>query len=225
MIEVQDLRKTYGQGPEAFEALRGVSFRIEDGEFVAVMGPSGCGKSTLLAILGLLDRSTSGSYRLKGREVSGLDDTERTLFRRETIGFVFQSFNLLPRMTSLENVSLPMTYAGVPRRERRERAAELLTKVGLGDKLKRTPLELSGGQRQRVSVARSLVNRPSLMLADEPTGNLDSKTSLEILDLLAQLHAEGMTVLLVTHDSRVAERAQRVLHFSDGLLVKEEKPS
>ncbi|MFA6031034.1 MAG: ABC transporter ATP-binding protein [Elusimicrobiota bacterium] len=220
MIEVRGLRKTYGDGPESFEALRGIDFTVRDGEFVAVMGPSGCGKSTLLAILGLLDRPSEGSYRLAGREVGALDDLERTLERRVTIGFVFQSFNLLPRISALENVALPMTYAGVARVERRERAAAMLHKVGLGKKTLRTPLQLSGGERQRVSIARALANGPRVLLADEPTGNLDSRTSAEILALFEELHADGMTTVLVTHDRAVAERSQRVLRVADGLIVE-----
>ena len=218
MIEVADLRKTYGGGEKGFAALKGVSFRIRPGEFAAIMGPSGCGKSTLLNILGLLDRPSSGTYRLGERDAGSLGDMERTLLRRKTIGFVFQAFNLLPRFSAVENVCLPMVYAGVGTRERRLRAERLLEEVGLGGKGASTPLELSGGERQRVGIARALANGPSVLLADEPTGNLDSRTSGEILALLSRLHQGGMTLLLVTHDRSVAERAGRILQVADGLL-------
>jgi ABC-type lipoprotein export system ATPase subunit len=225
VIQVSDLRKTYGEGREAFPALRGIDLRVADKEFVAVMGPSGCGKSTLLSLLGLLDRPSGGIYRLNGRDASGLGDDERTLIRRDSIGFVFQAFNLLPRMSSQENVALPMAYAGVPRGERLQRASELLHKVGLGSKLRRTPLELSGGERQRVCIARALANSPLVLLADEPTGNLDSRTAGEILDLFELLHGEGRTMVVVTHDRAVAGRAARVLHMADGKVTREEAPA
>jgi putative ABC transport system ATP-binding protein len=215
LVVCEQLLRRYGD--EA--ALRGVSFEVARGEFAAIMGPSGCGKSTLLAILGLLDRPTSGRYVLDGVDAGRLHDAERTRLRRERIGFVFQAYNLLPRLTALENVALPMAYAGVPIDERYERARGLLTRVGLETKARRTPLELSGGERQRVGIARSLANRPALLLADEPTGNLDSRSSAEVIAFLKELHAEGLTILLVTHDAGVGAAAQRILRLKDGLLA------
>ncbi|MBI5242885.1 MAG: ABC transporter ATP-binding protein [Elusimicrobia bacterium] len=191
---------------------------VAAGEFSAIMGPSGCGKSTLLNILGLLDRPTTGQFLLKGTDASRMGDGERTLLRRQTIGFVFQAFNLLPRLSALENVCLPMTYAGARRAEREARARELLEKVGLKDKALRPPVELSGGERQRVGIARALANRPALLLADEPTGNLDSKSSADILAMLQELHKEGLTIILVTHDPNIAKAADRVLRLKDGRL-------
>ncbi|MFH1723602.1 MAG: ABC transporter ATP-binding protein [Elusimicrobiota bacterium] len=223
MIEVSSLVKVYGEGGRRFRALRGVSFRLRKGEFAAVMGPSGCGKSTLLNILGLMDPPTSGTYRLGALRVDGLGDSQRTMIRRTKLGFVFQAFNLLPRLTALQNVCLPMSYAGMGMAERLERGRMLLDRVGLAARAAQTPIELSGGERQRVGIARALANRPRLLLADEPTGNLDSQTSGEILDLFGELHAEGMTVLVVTHDRGIADRAERVLHIMDGKLVKEER--
>jgi len=223
MITVKDLVKIYDEGGLRFQALNGVSFDIGRGEFAAIMGPSGCGKSTLLNILGLMDQPTSGSYRLDGKPVGGLSDQKRTRLRRSHLGFVFQSFNLLPRMSALQNVSLPMSYAGTGKAEQNDRAQELLRRVGLGDKSGKTPLELSGGERQRVGIARALANAPAVLLADEPTGNLDSKTAIEILDLFEALHAEGRTVIMVTHDRAIADRAETVLHIRDGIITKEEK--
>jgi putative ABC transport system ATP-binding protein len=218
LIACRDLVRVYGGEKKGYQALRGVSFAIARGEFAAVMGPSGCGKSTLLNILGLLDRPTTGSFFLQGRDAGSLSDSERTALRRQTMGFVFQAFNLLPRLSALENVCLPMTYAGARRPEREARARELLDKVGLGRKAHHTPLELSGGERQRVGIARSLANRPAVLLADEPTGNLDSQSSAEILAMLRELHASGMTIVLVTHDPNIAKGAQRVLRLKDGRL-------
>ena len=215
LVVCEDLKRSYGD----YAALKGVSFEIARGEFAAVMGPSGCGKSTLLALLGLLDRPSGGRYVLDGVDAARLPDAERTRLRRELIGFVFQAYNLLPRLTALENVALPMAYAGVALDERRERAARLLGRVGLEAKSGRTPLELSGGERQRVGIARSLANEPALLLADEPTGNLDSKSSADVMAFLKELHAEGMTVLLVTHDPAIGAAAQRVLRLKDGLLA------
>ena len=215
LVVCEDLKRSYGD----YAALKGVSFSIARGEFAAVMGPSGCGKSTLLALLGLLDRPSGGRYILNGVDAAGLPDAERTRLRREHIGFVFQAYNLLPRLTALENVALPMAYAGVPLDVRRERARLLLGRVGLDAKSGRTPLELSGGERQRVGIARSLANAPAVLLADEPTGNLDSKSSAEVMAFLKELHAEGMTVLLVTHDAAIGSAAQRVLRLKDGLLA------
>jgi len=215
LVVCENLKRSYGD----YAALKGVSFSIARGEFAAVMGPSGCGKSTLLALLGLLDRPTGGRYVLDGVDASSLPDSELTRLRRERIGFVFQAYNLLPRLTALENVALPMAYAGVSPDERRARALRLLARVGLEAKSGRTPLELSGGERQRVGIARSLANSPAVLLADEPTGNLDSKSSAEVMAFLKELHAEGMTVLLVTHDPAIGAAAQRVLRLKDGLLA------
>jgi putative ABC transport system ATP-binding protein len=197
---------------------------VPTGQFAAIMGPSGCGKSTLLNILGLMDQPTRGAYVLDGNPVQDLSDADRTHVRRDKLGFVFQAFNLLPRMTALQNVCLPMGYAGLSRVSRRERAQELLARVGLAGKEHRTPLELSGGERQRVGIARALANRPKLLLADEPTGNLDSKTSVEILTLFRELHKEGMTMLLVTHDPAIAAQADRILRIKDGSVVADEIP-
>jgi putative ABC transport system ATP-binding protein len=215
LVVCEDLKRSYG----GYAALKGVSFTVARGEFAAVMGPSGCGKSTLLALLGLLDRPSGGRYVIDGVDAAGLPDAELTRLRRERIGFVFQAYNLLPRLSALENVALPMAYAGVPLDARRARARRLLARVGLDAKADRTPLELSGGERQRVGIARSLANEPALLLADEPTGNLDSKSSAEVMAFLKELHAEGLTVLLVTHDATIGAAAQRVLRLKDGLLA------
>jgi len=218
VIECRDVVRVYGHEKKGYPALRGVSFAIEKAEFAAVMGPSGCGKSTLLNIVGLLDRPTSGQFLFEGKDASRLNDAERTMLRRRTIGFVFQAFNLLPRLSALENVCLPMTYAGAKRAEREARARELLERVGLKEKALRTPLELSGGERQRVGIARALANRPAMLLADEPTGNLDSKSSADILAMLQDLHEEGLTIVLVTHDPNIAKGAGRLLRLKDGKL-------
>lgn len=216
VIRCESLSKNYG----SYLALRGVSMSVAKGEFISVMGPSGCGKSTMLNILGLLDKPTSGKYFLSGQDVSALNDEERTRLRRDKIGFIFQSFNLLPRMSLLENAALPMEYAGRSRPESRERAAALLKRVGLpGAQHLKTPLELSGGQRQRVGIARALANEPSVLLADEPTGNLDSKTGEEILKLFMELHQQGVTLVLVTHDLAIAKRTQRIVELRDGMVV------
>lgn len=219
LIECRGLHRVYGDNQ--YTALRGVSFSIAQGEFTAIMGPSGCGKSTLLNILGLLDRPSSGSYILEGEDTYALNDARRTALRRKKIGFVFQSFNLLPRLSATENVGLPMVYAGSDMEERHSRASELLGRVGLGKKGHHTPLELSGGERQRVGIARALANAPSLLLADEPTGNLDSKSSADILALFMELHQEGLSILLVTHDASIAAKAGRILRLKDGELVSE----
>lgn len=219
-IECSDLSKIYEGGQSGWPALRGVSFDILPGEFVAVTGPSGCGKSTLLNILGLLDEPSGGRYRLNGRNILDMPDRERSTIRRDTIGFVFQSFNLLNRLSAVDNVSLPMMYSGVPDAHLRRRALELLAKVGLKGKEKKTPLELSGGERQRVSIARALANSPKIILADEPTGNLDSVSSGEVMEMLLQLNAEGITVIMVTHDRELAARAQRNLKMMDGRLAQ-----
>ncbi|MBI3288180.1 MAG: ABC transporter ATP-binding protein [Elusimicrobia bacterium] len=215
-IAVEGLARTYQGG---YQALKGVSFCVPRGEFAVIMGPSGCGKSTLLNILGLLDRPSAGRYVLEGAETARLGDAEITRLRRARIGFVFQAFNLLPRLSAVENVALPMAYAGVGVEERRERARQLLTRVGLGQKAENTPLQLSGGERQRVGIARALSNRPALLLADEPTGNLDSTSSAEIMALFKELNAEGMTVVLVTHDPAIGAAAGRLIRIKDGALA------
>jgi putative ABC transport system ATP-binding protein len=220
LIQVRDLTKVYGTGPTAVHALRGVSLEVRHGEFVAIMGPSGSGKSTFMHLLGCLDHPTSGSYRLAGEEVSRLSHDQLALVRNTRIGFVFQSFNLLARTTALENVELPMLYAGVPRDERMRRARALLESVGLGTRLDHRPSELSGGQQQRVAIARALANGAPLLMADEPTGNLDSASSAEIMTLFRTLNRErGITVVLVTHDVTIAAWSRRVVTFKDGLIV------
>ena len=218
VIQIRDLVKTYDMGATQVHALRGLSLDIDVNEYVAIMGPSGSGKSTLLNILGCLDISTSGQYELNGQQVSEMDDDALAHIRNREIGFVFQTFNLLPRYSALENVALPLIYAGIGRLERESRAKEVMEQVGLGDRMHHKPNELSGGQRQRVAVARALVNRPSLILADEPTGNLDTATSMEIMALFAAIHAAGNTVLIVTHEEDIAACAQRVIRLRDGKL-------
>jgi ABC-type lipoprotein export system ATPase subunit len=223
LIQVRELCKTYVMGDIEVPALRGVNLDIHRGEFVAVMGSSGSGKSTFMNILGCLDRPTSGSYHLEGQEVGSLSSDEWAHIRNRKMGFVFQGFNLLPRTTALENVELPTMYNGHGGKERRERALEVLSLVGLENRLEHTPTQLSGGQQQRVAIARALVNRPSLLLADEPTGNLDSATSEEIMSLFRRLNAEqGITVVLVTHEHDVAAYAKRQIHFKDGRVIADE---
>jgi putative ABC transport system ATP-binding protein len=216
VIHTEDLWKTYVMGTEEVHALRGVNLEIRKGEYVAIMGPSGSGKSTLMNLIGCLDTPTSGRYYLAGRLVSQLDDDELAYIRNKEIGFVFQTFNLLPRATSLHNVELPLIYNGTPAAERIERAKHALDQVDLGDRMMHRPNELSGGQRQRVAIARALVNKPSILLADEPTGNLDSQTGEEIMQLFAKLHEEGNTIILVTHEPDIAERAHRIIRVRDG---------
>ena len=221
LIRIADVVKTYVMGDVAVEALRGVNIDIPAGEFVAIMGPSGSGKSTLLNILGCLDRPSSGRYLLDGEEVSSLDANALAETRNRTLGFVFQSFNLLARTTALENVELPLVYAGMPPRARRARAVAALERVGLGDRLRHHPSQLSGGQQQRVAIARALVNQPRVMLADEPTGNLDSRASAEMMALLAALSDDGITIVLVTHDAEVAAHARRVIVVRDGMVQED----
>jgi putative ABC transport system ATP-binding protein len=218
LIETVDLWKTYVMGTEEIHALRGVSVNIERGEYVAIMGPSGSGKSTLMNLIGCLDTPSKGSYLLNSKQVSQMNDDELARIRNEEIGFVFQTFNLLPRATALHNVELPLVYAGVPAKERQARAKSSLEKVELGDRMGHRPNQLSGGQRQRVAVARALVNNPSIILADEPTGNLDSKTGNEIMGLFGKLHEAGNTIILVTHEADIAAYAKRVIHIRDGRI-------
>jgi putative ABC transport system ATP-binding protein len=222
VIEISDVSKVYDAGELTVQALRSVNLVIREGEFVAIMGPSGSGKTTLLAILGCLDRPTEGSYKLNGEEMSTLDETRRAHVRGERIGFVFQAYNLLPRTSAYRNVELPLIYAGVPARERRSRVLEGLSEVGLSDRADHLPTQLSGGQQQRVAVARALVMRPSVLLLDEPTGNLDSASEEEVLTLLQQVNREGATLVMVTHSNEVAERASRIVRLADGAIVSDE---
>ena len=223
IIDLQDVTKTYRMGEVDVRALRGVSLAIAEGEFVAIMGASGSGKSTLMNVIGCLDRPTSGSYRLAGEEVARLDRDALAAVRNRTLGFVFQSFNLLQRTSALENVELPLIYSGLPARERHARARQALERVGLGDRTHHHPNQLSGGQQQRVAIARAIVSRPHILLADEPTGALDSRTSVEVMALLQELGREGLTVVLVTHENDVAEFASRLVVLRDGLLRSDER--
>ncbi|MFN2297920.1 MAG: ABC transporter ATP-binding protein [Anaerolineales bacterium] len=215
-LRAEDLHKEYRQGQKALEVLRGIDLDIRRGEFVAVMGPSGSGKSTLLNVLGGLDRPTSGTIRMEGREITAMDQDALCRYRRDRVGFIFQSFQLLATMTALDNVAFPMVFRGIPSRDRAERALELLTEMGLADRAHHKPSELSGGEQQRVAIARSLANAPDLLLADEPTGNLDSTTGLEVMRLLKRLHQAGHTLIVVTHDERIARHAERILRMLDG---------
>jgi len=221
LIETRELWKTYVMGSEEIHALRGVSMEIERGEYVAIMGPSGSGKSTLMNLIGCLDTPSKGSYLLNSKQVSQMNDNELAQIRNEEIGFVFQTFNLLPRASALQNVELPLVYAGVAARERHERARMALDKVELTSRMTHKPNELSGGQRQRVAIARALVNNPSILLADEPTGNLDSKTGAEIMALFSRLHQAGNTIVLVTHEADIAAFAHRTIHLRDGQIEKD----
>jgi putative ABC transport system ATP-binding protein len=218
LIQLRDIAKIYQVGTQEVHALRSVDLDISKNEFVALMGPSGSGKSTLMNIIGCLDTPSRGSYHLNGQDVSGMDDDDLADVRNREIGFIFQTFNLLPRYTALENVALPLIYKGESKKNRLERASEVLDQVGLGPRKHHRPNELSGGQRQRVAVARALVNRPSIILADEPTGNLDTKTSYEIMALLDEIHQSGNTIILVTHEEDIAEHAKRIVRLRDGLV-------
>ncbi len=223
VIDVQDIWKSYGEGEQQVHALRGVSLRVDEGDFVAIMGASGSGKSTLMNMLGCLDVQTSGSYHLDGVDVASLPDSKLSVLRNRKIGFIFQAFNLIPRMSAQSNVELPMLYAAVSRDERRQRARAALKLVGLADRAKHTPAELSGGQQQRVAVARSLVNAPALILADEPTGNLDSKATTDVLDIFQKVNDAGRTVVIITHENDVAARARRVVRMFDGEIISDER--
>ena len=222
LIDLHEITKVYQMGSQEVHALAGVTLNIEKGEYVAIMGPSGSGKSTLMNMLGCLDTPTSGDYYLNDQNVSEMTDDELATVRNREIGFVFQTFNLLPRVTCVQNAELPLIYAGMSRRDRRERARESLTSVGLGDRLDHKPSELSGGQRQRVAVARALVTRPSILLADEPTGNLDTKTGEDIMRLFESLYRQGNTLLVVTHEEAIAEHARRIIRLRDGVIERDE---
>ena len=222
MIDVNNMTKVYGKGEIAIKALNNVSFDVKPGEFVAIMGPSGSGKSTLMNMLGCLDTPTEGEYYLDGTLVSQLTEKELARIRNKRIGFIFQTYNLLPRLTAAKNVIQPMIYRGTPRKERLKRAKKALTSVGLADRVDHKPSELSGGQRQRVAIARALVNEPQIILADEPTGNLDTESEEDILDILLDLNENGITIVMVTHDYNVAQYAHRIVHFRDGEIIREE---
>ncbi|SEO61988.1 ABC transporter ATP-binding protein [Propionispora vibrioides] len=222
MIDLTDVTKTYVMGDSTVYALAGVSLSIAEGEFAAITGPSGSGKSTLMNILGCLDRPTSGSYRLDGQEVAALSDDQLAWTRNKKIGFVFQNFNLLTKLSALQNVALPLVYAGVEKTQRLEKAAQALARVGLEERKHHLPTELSGGQRQRVAIARALINDPAIVIADEPTGNLDTKSSLEIMDIFCRLHEQGRTIIMVTHEPDIAAYAKRVIHVRDGNITRDE---
>jgi putative ABC transport system ATP-binding protein len=221
MIEIQDITKVYRLGDMEVRALDGVNLRVKEGDWVAIMGPSGSGKSTLMNVIGCLDQPTSGSYKLDDQEVERMADDQLAAVRNRKIGFVFQTFNLLSRTTALQNVELPLVYAGV--KDRRTRAVAALERVGLGDRLGHRPNELSGGQQQRVAIARALVNQPAIILADEPTGNLDSHAGAEIMDIFHQLHAQGMTIVMVTHDPDLGSQSDRIVHIKDGQITSDER--
>ncbi len=223
VIDVRDLRKNYYIGKNELPVLKGLNFLINANEYVALMGPSGSGKSTLMNILGCLDTPTSGTYILNGQDVSKMEDNSLAEVRNKEIGFVFQQFNLMPRLTALENVAIPLIYAGIAKKEREDRALALLEQVGLGDRARHKPNELSGGQSQRVAIARALINDPAIILADEPTGNLDTKTSIEIMDIFGKIHNNGNTVVLVTHEEDIAEHAHRIVRLRDGVIESDNK--
>ncbi|WP_215114990.1 ABC transporter ATP-binding protein [Exiguobacterium sp. s70] len=223
LIEVEALTKTYGSGDNEQTVLRGIDLEIREGEFVAILGPSGSGKSTLMNILGCLDGYTSGRYRFGDKDVTGLSETELSLFRNKQIGFIFQQFNLLPRLSAYENVELPLIYQRSSKADRQARTKQMLSRVGLGDKLDAFPNQLSGGQQQRVAIARALVTNPSLLLADEPTGALDQANGRQIMELFHDLHAEGKTIIMITHDIDIAREATRIVHVRDGKIEKEER--
>jgi putative ABC transport system ATP-binding protein len=223
LIDIINMYKIYEMGSDKVHALDGIDIKIKHGEYVAIVGPSGSGKSTLMNMIGCLDSPTSGEYHLDGKDISTMSDKELTMIRRKKIGFVFQQFNLLKKSTALENVELPAMYNGADSTERRQLAAEALESVGLGDRTKHRPAELSGGQQQRVAIARALVNRPPVILADEPTGNLDSKSGEDIMKMIKELHEKGNTIVLITHDSEVAEHAPRVIHIRDGKITSDER--
>ena len=218
VIKIEGIKKIYTLGTQTVKALDGVSISINRNEYVAIMGPSGSGKSTLMNILGCLDTPTEGNYLLNGTDVSNMDDNELSEVRNREIGFIFQSFNLLPRYNAMENVALPLIYSGIPRSDREQRAVEALNNVGLGDRTEHRPSELSGGQRQRVAIARALINKPSIVLADEPTGNLDTKTSIDIMQLFEQIYKSGNTVIIVTHEEDIANYARRIIRLRDGKI-------
>ncbi|HCL89850.1 MAG TPA: macrolide ABC transporter ATP-binding protein [Candidatus Atribacteria bacterium] len=222
MLEVKKVKKIYQMGKVKVEALRGVSFYIDKGEFVAIMGPSGSGKSTLMHIIGCLDQPTEGNFIIGGKDVSKLNDDRLAEIRNKRIGFVFQQFNLLSRTSILHNVEIPLIYAGLKAKQRRELAQQALKNVGLGDRVKHKPNEISGGEKQRAAIARALVNNPLIILADEPTGNLDTKTGEEIIKIFYKLHQQGNTIIMVTHEAEIARHAQRIIHLRDGLIEKEE---
>ncbi len=222
IINVENIRKTYKMGDNIVKAVDGVTLSVFNGEYLVIMGPSGSGKTTLMHLMGCLDKPDSGEIYLAGQKVSQLSDRDLAKVRNKMIGFVFQQFNLLPRLTALENVELPMIYAGVPRAIRRKRAKELLAMVGLSERMEHKPTQLSGGQMQRVAIARALANKPQIILADEPTGNLDSKSGAEILKIFSDLHSDGLTIIVVTHDPEVAENGERVIHMRDGKIVSQE---
>ena len=221
MIELKNIKKTYKTGALEYTALKNINLVVNQNDYIALMGTSGSGKSTLMNLLGALDTPTSGSYTLRGKSVDQLNDEELSIFRNKEVGFVFQTFNLLPKLNAIENVALPLLYADVPAKERKERAILMLSKVGLSDQLESKPNEMSGGQRQRVAIARALINEPSIILADEPTGNLDSKTSSEIMTFFKSLHEAGNTIILVTHELEIAEYAQKTIVLKDGEIIKE----
>lgn len=223
VISLKDIRKSYYLGKQELPVLKGINLTINSNEYVALMGPSGSGKSTLMNIIGCLDTPTAGQYILNGKDVSRMEDDELADVRNVEIGFVFQQFNLLPRLTAWENVAMPLIYAGIGKKEREERAREMLEKVGLGDRAHHKPNEISGGQSQRVAIARALINNPSLILADEPTGNLDTKTSVEIMELFSQIHSQGNTVVLVTHEEDIANYTHRIVRIRDGVVETDKR--